>query len=118
MRKKRINVSDEVFDKLLVMAKDAKSSGNKPNEKVENYFNNGAFFKQTDVIQSRIAQLEEENTQLKAKASLIDDAQLQRLKKLQALNVLGDEFPSALKTLIDSYTETHADSIQEAASKI
>jgi len=112
--KKRINVTDEVFNDLSVVAAELNSTGKKPNEKVENLFNSNLLLSSYRELQSLNSQLAQEVAHLKESNIDIDTEQMQRLQKLQTLEILDKDMSSALKKLIDSYVEVNGEAIQKA----
>jgi len=116
--KKRVNVTGEAFDKLSVIAAKLNVSGNKPNEKVENLFNEGVLFDDYEKIQHLLFEANERLKNIADNNPNIDEEQLKRLSKLQALGILNDDLSTSIKTLIDSFMEVKADEIKEAVLKI
>jgi len=109
--KKRINVSDSVYGELLVVSAELNVSGSQQKEKIENLF-------EDRVLLSAYNKLKSENKELTESTSNINDEQMKRLKKLQAIGIIDADNSKALKLLIDCYMEANTEKIKSTILSI
>jgi hypothetical protein len=108
-----------VFDKLLGIATELNiNSTNKQNQKVEKLFNDNVLFEKIEKCEFELNSCKKEIDEIRRDKINIDEEQLKRVKKLQAIGILDDSLSDALKSLIDSYLDVEADKIKESVLKI
>jgi len=109
--RKRINVSNEVYEELLLVSSELKVKGVKQKDKIENLFEDGVLLRSYNNIK-------QENQELKENTSSINEEQMDRLKKLQTIGIVDTDNSKALKLLIDSYMEVHSEDIKNTILSI
>ena len=109
--RKRINVSNEVYEELLLVSSELKVKGVKQKDKIENLFEDGVLLRPYNNIK-------QENQELKENTSSINEEQMDRLKKLQTIGIVDTDNSKALKLLIDSYMEVHSEDIKNTILSI
>lgn len=116
--KKRINVTDEVFTKLEVLAAELNVNGKKSNEKVEKLFNDSVLLESYKELKRKNNDLSLEIENLNNNAALIDEEQTKRLEKLKALGIFSGSYNDVIKEMIDIFVEVKKDEIAEAVKGI
>ena len=116
--KRRINVTDQALNKLVAIAAELNVNGAKQNEKVEKLFNENILFEKMEECAFALDKCKNENNELQKEKIHIDEDQLKRINKLQAIGILENDFSESLKMLVDSFVEVKADKIKEMAMSI
>jgi len=117
MTKKRITVTSETYTKLAEIAMKLDINGSEK-EKVEKLFNDNLLLNDYAAVQQGVTNLQDKLLKIEEESCRIDDEQNKRIKKLQALGVLNENFSLAIKELVDVYMDARSDEIKEAVLKI
>jgi len=114
---KRVTVSDESFNKFVEMASKMGITSGKQNERASKLLD-GVLIDSYYVIEKELEACKLKVEVLENNATVIDETQSKRIKKLQTLGFLDDDISKTLEELLNGYIEMNAEDIKASVEKI
>jgi len=114
---KRVTVSDESFNNFIEMASKMGITTGKQNDRASKLLD-GVLLDSYYTIEKELKACKTKVQEVESNATVIDEVQSKRIKKLQTLGFLDEDISKTLEELLDGYIEMKADDIKASVEKI
>lgn len=115
--KKRINISEESFDKYIEMAIEKNIAIKNQNALVSELIDN-VLLDSYNKISNELEECKTKVDELKNEIASIDKTQIERINKLQAIGILDNDLSKAIEELLNNFVKAKEEEIKNLVVKI